>query len=200
MIKKFLSTILLVCSLASSEAQNCITVNWSYFDNPSGDNIHWRLLVNWSANGRKNLNTIVKNYNDTLLNECYEVNATNGNQSGTLTYNITIPSGNANLIGIFKRYTGTCSNGTECSSEQILINNVLPIKITGVSAKNIGSNTEVKFMIESVEGENVVTLNMLLANGTKKTYKIQMPVGVSTGQQWKIVIDNKTQKYTLIKL
>jgi hypothetical protein len=200
MIKKFLSTILLVCSLAFSKAQNCITVNWSYFDNPSGDNIHWRLLVNWSANGRKNLNTIVKNYNDTLLNECYEVNATNGNQSGTLTYNITIPSGNANLIGIFKRYTGTCGNGTECSSEQILINNVLPIKITGVSAKNIGSNTEVKFMIESVEGENVVTLNMLLANGTKKTYKIQMPVGVSTGQQWKIVIDNKTQKYTLIKL
>ena len=200
MIKKFLSTILLLCSFVFSKAQNCITVNWAYFDNPSGDNIHYRLLVNWTADGRKNLKTTVTNFGDTVLNECYEVNTGGGNQTGTITYNITIPSGSVYLIGTFRRFTGTCGNGTECSGAQTLINNVLPIKITAVSAKNVGNTTEVKFNVESVDGDNIIKLNMLLANGTKKTYKIQMPDDVQSGQQWKIIIDNKTQKYTLIKL
>jgi hypothetical protein len=200
-MKKALSTLLLICLVAFGRAQNCITVNWSYFDNPSNDNIHWRLLVNWSADGTKHLRTTVTNYGDTVLNECYQVsNGGGGTQSGTITYNITIPTGNVNFVGTFRRFTGTCGNGTECSSAQSLINNVLPIKIMNVSAKNVGNTTEVKFRIESVDGDNLLTLNMFLKNGTKKVYKIQMPDNVIVGQNWKIVIDNITEKYTLIKL
>ena len=199
-MKKTLITALLVCLVTFGKAQNCITVNWSYFDNPSGDNIRWRLLVNWSANGTKHLQTIALNSGDTILNECYQTSGGNGNQTGTITYPITISGGAGNLVGIFRRFTGTCGNGTECEVSQTLINNVLPIKITGVTAKNIGNNTEVRFRIESVDGDNVLTLNVVLRNGTKRQYKIQMPDTIKSGQQWKIVIDNVTQKYTLIKL
>lgn len=199
-MKKTLILFLLLCASAFGKAQNCITVNWSYFDNPSGDNIHWRLLVNWTANGTKHLRTTVLNYGDTVLNECYQTSGGGGTQTGTITYPITIPSGAVNLVGIFGRFTGTCGNGTECDGAQTLINNVLPIKITGVTARNIGNTTEVRFTIESVDGDNVLTLNAVLRNGTKRQYKIQMPDTVRAGQQWKIVIDNITQKYALIKL
>ena len=200
MIKRFLSTLVLLCSFAFGKAQNCITVNWAYFDNPSGDAVHWRLLANWTADGTKHLNIVVTNYGDTVLNECYQVNTGPNNVSGTITYPITIPSGNANMIATFRRFTGTCGHGTECDAVQSLINNILPIHITAVSARNVGNNTEVKFTIESVDGDNLLTLNVFLKNGTKRVYKIQMPDSVRAGQQWKIVIDNKTQKYTLIKL
>ena len=202
-MKKVLSTLILLCLFAfSSKAQNCITVNWSYFDNPTGDNIHWRLLVNWSVDGTKHLNTIVTNYGDTVLNECYEVrNGGGGTLTGTSTYNITIPNGNVNFIGTFRRFTGTCGNGTECSGAQTLINNILPIYISNVSARNVSNNTEIKFTIQTIkDDDNIVTLNMVLKNGTKRQYKIQMPNDVKVGQAWKIVIDNITQKYTLIKL
>ena len=202
-MKKALSTLLLLCLFTfGSKAQNCITVNWAYFDNPTGDNIHWRLMINWSADGTKHLRTTITNYGDTVLNECYQVsNGGGGTQTGTLTYNVTIPNGRVDFKGTFRRFTGTCGNGTECGATQSLINNVLPIKATNVSAKNIGNNTEVKFTIETVEyDDNILRLSMTLKNGTKREYNIKMPVGVSAGQNWKIIINNLTNTYTLIKL
>ena len=110
MIKKFLSTILLLCSFAFSKAQNCITVNWAYFDNPSGDAVHWRLLANWSADGTKHLDILVTNYGDTVLRECYQVNTGPNAVSGTITYPITIPSGNANMFAALALLKAACAN------------------------------------------------------------------------------------------
>jgi len=205
-MKKTSLTLLLIAglfygSLTPCSAQNCITVNWAYFDNPSGDNIRWRLLVNWSANGTKHLVTTVTNHGDTVLSECYQTAGGGGTQSGTLTYLVTVPSGNVNFIGTFRRFTGTCGNGTECDIAQSLYNNVLPIRIHSVSAKNIGNTTEVRFTIESIDGQdNFVTISATLKNGTKRKYKIKMPDDAKPGQAWKVIINNLTQNYTLIKL
>jgi hypothetical protein len=201
-MKKVLSTLLLLCLFTFSKAQNCITVNHALFTNPSGDNIHWVLTINWSADGTKHLSTTVTNYGDTVLNECLQVsNGGGGTLTGTTIYNIVIPNGHVNFIGKFRRFTGTCGNGTECDAAQSLINNILPIYITDVTARNVGINTEIRFTIQSIkDDDNIVTLNMVLKNGTKRQYKIQMPNDVRVGQVWKIVIDNKTQKYTLIKI
>ena len=203
MIKKFLSTFLLLCMFTfSSQAQNCITVNWAYFDNPTGDAIHWRLLINWSADGVKHLRTLVTNFGDTVLNECLQVsNGGGGTQTGTTTYTVTVPDGRVDFKGTFRRFTGTCGNGSECGGTQSLINNVLPIKATNISARNIGNNTEVRFTIETVEyDDNIVRLSMVLKNGSKREYNIKMPDGVMPGQNWKIIINNLTNTYTLIKL
>jgi hypothetical protein len=200
-MKKLIGTLLLFLMLSTGKAQNCITVNWSYFDNPSGDNIHWRLLVNWSANGTKHLKTIVTNYGDTILNECYQVRSSSGAQTGTFTYNITVPNGRVNFVGKFKRFTGTCGNGTECDGEQTLVNNILPIRVTEVSAKNIGNSTEVMFRVQTIDGyDNIVTLNMLLKNGSNRQFKIKMPDDVRPGQIWKITINNLTGEYKTNKL
>jgi len=199
-MKKTILTLVLAATCMLTKAQNCIAVNWSYFDNPSGDNIHWRLLVNWSSDGTKNLNTIVTNYGDTVLSECYQVNSGPGTLSGTLTYNFTIPSGNVNLVGKFRRFTGTCGNGTECSSEQTLINNVLPIKFEYITARNSGNNTLITFKAASVEGENQITVQYQMKDGSMKKHAISLPSEIKAGDIWMITINNITNTYTAKKL
>ena len=199
-MKKTILTLLLIPAIIFAKAQNCIDVNYAYFDNPTGDQIHWRLVINWSANGTKHLIATVTNYGDTLLNDCYQVNGSNGNQSGTKIYNITVASGNVNFIAKIRRFTGTCCNGTECCPVNVVFHTVLPITLSKISARNIGNTTELQFTIEGVDGDNLITLNMVLKNGTKRLIKVQMPDSVGAGQIWKVVINNLTQTYTLVKL
>lgn len=198
-MKKIILVLLLFCSFFISKSQNCIKVQWSYFDNPSGDNIHWRLLVNYQSDGTKHLNTVVKNNGTIVLDTCFET-VGGGQTSGTLIYPLTLPNATfQTLSATFYRYTGRCGGGMVCDSAQNLVNNVLPIKVSFLYAKNVGNTTEVTFKVESID-DRTITFNFTLKSGTVKKYFVTLPETAKDGDTWKVIINNINGTYTTKKL
>jgi len=197
-MKKTLTLIILYfCSLISF-SQNCINVNWAYFDNPSGDNTNWKLYINWNASGTKHLNTIVKRNDTTILTQCHE--SSPGQSSGTLIYNFISPNTNlSSLSAYLVRFTGTCGNGTQCDLTLTLLNNILPIKISNLFAKNVNNITEIYFKIESIS-DRIFTLNFTTQSGRTKKHKIVFPPYAESGQNWVIYFNNIDGSYNLKKL
>jgi hypothetical protein len=198
-MKKIILGLLLLCSFVTTKSQNCIKVQWSYFDNPSGDNIHWRLLVNYQSDGTKHLNIIAKNNNVNVLDTCFET-VGGGQTSGTKIYNLVVPNATLqSLSATFYRYTGRCGGGTMCDSPQNLIDNVLPIKVSSLYAKNIGNTTEVTFKVESID-DRKITFNFTMKNGSIKKYYITLPDYAKDGDTWKVIINNINGTYITQKL
>lgn len=193
--------LVLLLSAILAKTQNCITVDSARFTNPSGDSITWRLKVYWSANGTKNLRTIVLNGNDTILFTCSEVRGNGNNASGSIIFDNIITTGGSSMLRCkFIRRTGTCDNGTICDSDQNLINNVLPIKFDYITAKNSGNSTLITFKVGAVEGENTITVKYQMVDGSMKKYLIKLPTEVRPGDVWMITINNLTNTYTSKKL
>lgn len=198
-MKKLFLSLVFLFSYLFSMSQNCIRVQWCYFDNPSGDNINWRLYVNYSADGTKHLNTVVKNNGVQLLNECFETRG-NGQVSGTIIYNFTAFGATySSLSATFSRYTGVCGSGSECDSPQELSNNTLPVKISNLYAKNVGYFTEITFKIESISDKTIV-LNFTQNDGTVKKHLIRLPNNAKDGETWKVIINNINNSYLTQKL
>lgn len=198
-MKKIILGLLLLCSFVTTKSQNCIKVQWSYFDNPSGDNSRWRLLINYQSNGTKHLNTVIKDGNNTVLDTCFET-VGNGQTSGTLIYNFLAPNATfQTLTAKFYRYTGRCGGGTMCDGAQSLVNNVLPIKVSFLFAKNVKNTTEVTFKAESID-DRKITFNFTLKNGTVKKYFVTLPETARDGDTWKVIINNINGTYITQKL
>ncbi len=183
-----------------AKTQNCIRVDSARFINPSGDSINWKLLVYWSANGTKNLNTIVTVGNDTIIDACNEVRGNNSSSGSFIFDNIVTTGGSSMLRCKFIRRTGTCNNGTTCDPYQELIGNVLPIKFDYITARNSGNNTLITFKVGAVEGENQITVKYQMKNGSTKKHVISLPSEIRAGEVWMITINNITNTYTSKKL
>lgn len=199
-MKKTIALLLTLFSIAFTKAQSqsCITIVSSYFENPSGDNVTWRLVVNYSANGTKNLRTYVFRGNDTVVNTCFQTS--NQTQNGTLIYDNIITSGGSSMLRArFIRRTGTCDNGTICGDDQTLVNGVLDIKITNISARNIKNTTEVMFKILSVDETHRIVFNFYMPNGEVQKREVKLPYA-KDGETWKVIFDNNKKTYSTQKL
>lgn len=197
MKKTILTSLFFLFSLITF-SQNCINVQWAYFDNPSGDNTNWKLYINWNANGTKNLKTVVKKGQTVILEECQQ--SSGSNTSGTLIYNFVSPNTTlGDLTATLHRFTGTCGNGTLCDSTLYLANNILPIKISSLHARNIKNTTEITFKIESID-DRKITFNFTLKNGQVKKYDVILPEYARDGETWVVTIDNINGTYKTKKL
>lgn len=197
-MKKILLLLVLYVSTLTAVAQNCIRVTSAQFENPSGDNVTWRLVVNYTANGTKNLRTYVFNGPDTLVNACFQ--SSNQTQTGTLVYdNIITTGGSSMLRARFVRRTGTCDNGTVCGDDQVINDGVLDIKIANISAKNIKNTTEITFTILSIDSDPKVVFNFYMPNGEIQKREVSLPEA-RTGQIWKVTFDNIKKTYSTQKL
>ena len=197
-MKKILLLLTLFVSTLTSIAQNCIRVTSAQFENPSGDSVTWRLVVNYTANGTKNLRTYVFNGADTVINSCFET--TNQTQSGTLVYDSIITTGgNFMLRARFVRRTGTCDNGTACADDQIINDNVLDIKIANITARNIKNTTEITFTVLSIDEEPKIVFNFYMPNGEIQKREVSLPEA-RPGQTWKVTFDNIKKTYSAQKL
>ena len=192
---------MLTASCLLTKAQNCIKVDSAKFINPSGDSVTWKLVINWSADGTKHLNTIVTNAGDTVLNTCHEVRA-NNHASGVVVYdNIITTGGSSMLKSYFTRWTGSCGSGTQCDSAQTLILNVLPIKIEYIKARNVDNYTLITFKVGSVEeGKNEITVVYQMKDGHIKKRVIELPDEMNPGDIWMVTMNNITNTYTTKKL
>ena len=198
-MKKLIISLLFLCLFFASKSQNCIKAQWAYFDNPSGDYLHWRLVLNYQSDGTKHLNIVVKNDVNVVLDTCFETIG-NGQINGTVIYNMVIPNATfSSLSATFYRYTGRCGGGTMCGSAQSVINNVLPIKVSSLYAKNVGNTTEVIFKVESIDDRDIL-LNFTMKNGSVKKYNITLPETAKDGDTWKVVINNINGSYKTQKL
>ena len=197
-MKKFLLIALLTMVSISNYAQNCIDILSAHFSNPSGDDTTWRLTINYAANGTKNLKTYVFVNSDTVFTACFQ---SSGNiSSGTIIYdNIIATGGLATLVAKFSRRTGTCDNGTACQADDILIGNVLDLKITDLFARNVGNFTEITFKILSISPEDKIVFNFQLPDGEIKNHEIKLN-DAAAGQTWKILYDNITNNYSALKI
>ena len=181
-----------------TKAQNCIRVTSAQFENPSGDNITWRLVVSYTANGTKNLRTYVFNGVDTVVNSCFQTN--NQTQTGQLVYdNIITTGGSAMLRARFVRRTGTCDNGTVCGDDQVVNDGVLDIKVANLSARNIKNTTEITFTILSVDNDPKIVFNFHMPNGEIEKREVVIP-DARSGQTWKVIFDNNKKTYSAKKL
>jgi hypothetical protein len=197
-MKKILFLLTLFVSTLTSIAQNCIRVTSAQFENPSGDNVTWRLVVNYTANGTKNLRTYVFNGSDTLVNSCFQ--SSNQTQTGQLVYdNIITTGGSSMLRARFVRRTGTCDNGTVCGDDQVINDNVLDIKIANISARNIKNTTEITFAVLSIDNEPIVVFNFYMPNGEIQKREVSLPEA-RPGQTWKVTFDNIKKTYSAQKL
>jgi len=198
-MKKTIILLGLLCSFLFTQAQNCIRVTSAQFENPSGDNVTWRLVVNYTANGTKNLRTYVFNGTDTVINSCFET--TNQTQSGTLVYDSIITTGGSSMLRVrFIRRTGTCDNGTVCGDDQVINDNVLPIKLINVYAKNVKNTTEIIFTILTMdEGDDHFVFNFYMPNGEIEKREVSLPTARS-GETWKVTFDNIKKSYSAQKL
>lgn len=198
MKKQFVFLIVLLLCVTILKAQNCITVVSSQFQNPSGDSTHWRLVINYVANGTKNLRTYVFNGGDTLVNACFQTS--NQTQTGTITYdNIVTTWGSSLLSAKFIRRTGTCDNGAVCGAEQNLSGGVLDIKITNLYARNIKNTTEITFKVLSIDETARVSLNFYMPSGKIEKREVVLPQA-RPGDIWKVTFDNITKKYSTQKI
>lgn len=197
-VKKLLFLLLFPFTVKSQ----CITVNSAYFTNPSNDGIHWSLNVNWTAQGVNHLKIYVKQFNDTVLNTCFQMN----NQfqtTGTSIYDgIFAPGGLPSLSATFCRWTGNCGSGVQCADNQIIDpGGVLDIKFDNLYARYISvTTTEIGFRILSSSGEKEMIFNLRMNNGKLKKYKIEFPNFVKSGEYYKVILDHKTGNYNIIKL
>jgi hypothetical protein len=199
-MKKTIALLLSLFSIAFTKAQSqsCITVVSSYFENPSGDNVTWRLVINYTANGTKNLRTYVFRGSDTLVNACFQTS--NQTQNGTLIYdNLITSGGNSTLRARFIRRTGTCDNGIVCGDDQIINDNVLDIKIANLSARNVRNNTEITFRVLSVDETQRIIFNFYMPNGELQKREVKLPYA-RDGETWKVTFDNIKKTYTTQKL
>ena len=197
-MKKTIILLGLLCSFLFTHAQNCIRVTSAQFQNPSGDNVTWRLVVNYTANGTKNLRTYVFNGADTVINSCFQT--TNQTQTGTLVYDSIITTGGSSMLRArFIRRTGTCDNGTSCADDQIINDNVLDIKIANLSARNIKNTTEITFTVLSVDDDPKIIFNFYMPNGEIEKREVVIPEARS-GQTWKVTFDNTKKTYSTKKL
>lgn len=197
-MKKILLLLVLYVSTLTAVAQNCIRVTSAQFENPSGDNITWRLVVNYTANGTKNLRTYVFSGADTIVNTCFQ--SSNQTQTGTLVYdNIITTGGSSMLRARFTRRTGTCDNGAICGTDQTINDCVLDIKIANISARNIKSTTEIIFTVLSIDNEPIVVFNFHMPNGEIQKREVSLPEA-RPGQTWKVIFDNIKKTYSAQKL
>jgi hypothetical protein len=197
-MKKIVLLLTLFVSTLTAVAQNCIRVTSAQFENPSGDNVTWRLVVNYTANGTKNLRTYVFNGSDTIVNTCFQ--SSNQTQTGTLVYdNIITTGGSSMLRARFTRRTGTCDNGAICGPDQTINDNVLDIKIANISARNIKNTTEIIFTVLSIDNEPIVVFNFHMPNGEIQKREVSLPEA-RPGQTWKVIFDNIKKTYSAQKL
>jgi len=197
-MKKTSILLAILFSFVFANAQNCIRVTTARFENPSGDNVTWKLVVNYTANGTKNLRTYVFNGADTLINSCFQTS--NQTQTGTLVYDSIITTGGTSMLRVrFVRRTGTCDNGTVCSDDQVINDGVLDIKITNISAKNIKNNTEITFTVLSVDNDPTIVFNFYMPTGEIEKREVVIPEAKS-GQTWKVTFDNIKKTYSTNKL
>lgn len=197
-MKKTIILLAFIMSFVFTKAQNCIRVTSAQFENPSGDNVTWRLVVNYTANGTKNLRTYVFNGVDTVINSCFQT--TNATQSGTLVYDSIITTGGSSMLRArFIRRTGTCDNGTVCADDQVINDNVLDIKIANITAKNVKNNTEITFTILSIDDEPKIVFNFYMPNGEVQKREVSLP-DARPGQTWKVTFDNIKKTYSAQKL
>jgi hypothetical protein len=197
-MKKILLLLTLFVSTLTSIAQNCIRVTSAQFENPSGDNVTWRLVVNYTANGTKNLRTYVINGSDTIVNACFQT--TNQTQNGTLIYDSIITTGGSSMLRVrFIRRTGTCDNGVTCGDDQIINDNVLDIKIANITARNIKNTTEITFTVLSIDDEPKIVFNFYMPNGEIQKREVSLPEA-RPGQTWKVTFDNIKKTYSTQKL
>lgn len=199
MIVKKLLFLLLFPIVASSQ---CITVNSAFFTNPSGDGIHWSLNVNWTAQGVNHLKIYVKQFDDTVLNTCFQMN-NSVQTTGTSIYDgIVAPLGLVSLSATFCRWTGACGSGVQCEADQYIPpGGVLDILFDNISAKYINpSTTDVRFRILSASNTKTMFLNLRMKNGMVKKYKIEFLNSVKSGEYYKIVLNHQTGNYTITKL
>jgi hypothetical protein len=195
-MKKILLTFLILLSFLSSKSQACINVTNAILTNPSGDNITWRLTIDWSSSGTKHLNTVVLVGRDTVLNTCHQSQG-NG-RTGTLVYdNIISPLGSSEIKVFMVRNTGTCGNGISCGTTVTIINNVLPLKITNITAKNIDNFTHISFKVESLDKVNRMRVNYVLSDNSKKYYDIKLPENIRVGDIITISINNINGTYII---
>lgn len=197
-MKKTITLFLMLLGSTFTKAQNCIRVTSAQFENPSGDNITWRLVVSYTANGTKNLRTYVFNGVDTVVNSCFQTN--NQTQTGQLVYdNIITTGGSAMLRARFVRRTGTCDNGTVCGDDQVVNDGVLDIKVANLSARNIKNTTEITFTILSVDNDPKIVFNFHMPNGEIEKREVVIP-DARSGQTWKVIFDNNKKTYSAKKL
>jgi hypothetical protein len=197
-MKKILLLLTLFVSTLTSTAQNCIRVTSAQFENPSGDNVTWRLVVNYTANGTKNLRTYVFSGSDTLVNSCFQ--SSNQTQTGQLVYdNIITTGGSSMLRARFVRRTGTCDNGTVCGDDQVINDGVLDIKISNITARNIKNTTEITFTVLSIDDEPTIVFNFYMPNGEIQKREVSLPEA-RPGQTWKVTFDNIKKTYSAQKL
>jgi hypothetical protein len=199
-MKKTLTLLIafVILNITNAKSQNCITVVSAAFTNPSGDNVTWRLSVNYSSNGTKNLRTYVFNGNDTLVNSCFQ--SSNRENIGTLIYDGIITNGGMSMLRTkFVRRTGTCDNGATCAEDQTIICNVLDIKIKNLYAKNIGNTTEATFDILSIDETHRITFNFYMPDGKIKRKSVLLPEA-KNNEKWKVVFDNTNGNYNAKKI
>ena len=199
-MKKLLLTVLLGMLLVTTQAQNCIRVTSAAFTNPSGDNVTWRLTLNYIADGTKHLVTTVLVSNDTVLTSCFETRGNNAT-TGTLIYDsIIAPGGLPTLRATIDRYTGGCGQGIKCDSSQSIINNVLELKVLLLDARNYNNDTRVTFKVLSIDETNAITFNFTLPDGKTKKHRIVLSDVARPGDVWVVTVNNIDGTYTTKKL
>ena len=192
-MKKTILSFLFAMGCIAGKAQSCITVLSSQFTNPSNDGVTWNLVINYTANGTKSLKTYVFVGTDTAVNACFQTSV--GTNTGSITYDgIIAPGGLPTLRARFVRSTGTCNNGTNCDTDQDLINNILDVKLTGLSARNVGNTTEITFTILSIENTSSIYFNFYMPDGSIKKRRIVLP-NAKSGQRWTVIYNNLTDEY-----
>jgi len=198
-IMKKLLFLLLFPIVAKSQ---CITVNSAFFTNPSNDGIHWSLNVNWTSQGVNHLKVYVKQFDDTVLNTCFQMNHPLQTTGTSIYDNIIAPGGLPSLSAVFCRWTDACGSGVQCDENQYIApGGVLDIVFDNVFAKYINSSTtEVRFRILSASNSKTMFLNLRMKNGKIKKCKIEFSNSVKSGDYYKVVLNHQTGNYTIIKL
>jgi len=196
LIKKLLFFLLFPIAASSQ----CITVNSAFFTNPSGDGIHWSLNVNWTAQGVNHLKIYVKEFSDTVLSTCFQMNHP-VQTTGTSIYDgIIAPGGLPSLSATFSRWTESCGSGVRCDEDQyIQPGGVLDVKFEQLSARWCNANTtEIKFKILSPSKH--LTFNVRMKSGVVRKFVVKLPNDAKIGQAWTVLLDHVSGKYILIKL
>lgn len=191
---------LISCLYATVASAQCITVNSAHFTNPSGDGVYWDLNINWTAQGVNHLKVYIKNYNDTVLNTCFQMNNPVQTTGTSIYERIYAPGGLAALSAIFSRWTEGCGSGVQCEPDQyIQPSGVLDIVFEQLSAKHYSpSVTEIKF--RTLSPSKHLTFNVRMRSGKVKKFVVKLPENAKEGQSWSVLLNHNTGQYTLIKL
>lgn len=191
---------LISCLYATFGSAQCITVNSAFFTNPSGDGIHWSLNVNWTAQGVNHLKIYVKEFSDTVLSTCFQMNHPIQTTGTSIYDGIIAPGGLPSLSATFSRWTESCGSGVRCDEDQyIQPGGVLDVKFEQLSARWCNANTtEIKFKILSPSKH--LTFNVRMKSGNVRKFVVKLPNNAREGQSWMVLLDHTSGKYVLIKL